>query len=87
MANIKSAKKDIITNERNRKRNSHYISRVKTFVKKAQIAIESKADNRAELVATALKIIDKTVGKGILHKKTAARKKSRLALALNQSQA
>ncbi len=85
MANIKASKKDIIINRRNALRNSHFISRMRTFVKKAQIAIESKADDRQALVTQALQIIDKTAGKGVVHKKTAARKKSRLTLALNAS--
>lgn len=85
MANLKASKKDILVSRRNHLRNSHFVSRMKTFVKKAQIAIAAKSEDRAKLVTDALRIIDKTVGKGILHKKAAARKKSRLALALNAS--
>ncbi len=85
MANIKASKKDILTNRRNALRNSHFTSRMRTFVKRAQIAIEAKAEDREALVSAALQIIDKTAGKGIVHKKTAARKKSRLVLALNAS--
>ncbi len=85
MANNKSAKKNILINLRNRTRNVHFKSRMKTFVRKALEAIEAKAENRQQVVSDALRIIDKTSGKGIIHKKTAARKKSRLAVALNKS--
>lgn len=85
MANIKSAKKRIKTNERNRVRNQSYKTRMKTFLKKAITAIETNAEDKAAVVKATLTIIDKTASKGVIHKKTAARKKSALALALNNS--
>jgi small subunit ribosomal protein S20 len=85
MANTKSAKKNILINQRNRARNVHFKSKMKTFIKKALEAIEAKTEERQKIVADAMQIIDKTSGKGIIHKKTASRKKSRLAIALNKS--
>lgn len=83
MANIKSSKKNIEINERNRKRNLKYKTLVKTVIKKSLAAIETEAENRVEIVKNALRTLDKTVTKGVLHKKAAARRKSRIARALN----
>lgn len=85
MANIKSAKKRIlVANERNA-RNKAAKSKVKTYVKKVEAAIESgdkKAANDALLAA--ISEIDKATKKGIYHKNTSARKVSRLTLAVNK---
>ena len=79
MANIKSQKKRNITNEKSRQRNRAIKSELKTYVKKANNAEE----NKAEAVRVAIKKIDQAAAKGILHKNTAARKKSALARSLN----
>ena len=85
MANIKSAKKRILVAERNRQRNVAAKSAIKTAVKKVLTAAQ---ENDKEAVASALnlayKLCDKAAGKGILHKNTAARKKSRLTIAVNK---
>ena len=85
MANIKSAKKRIlVANERNA-RNKAAKSKVKTYVKKVEAAIESgdkKVANEALLAA--ISEIDKATKKGIYHKNTSARKVSRLTLAVNK---
>jgi small subunit ribosomal protein S20 len=85
MANIKSAKKDILVSRRNQLRNVAYKSRMKTFVKKALQSIADNSENKTELVQAALRIIDKTASKGVIKKQTASRKKSRLSLAFNKS--
>lgn len=85
MANIKSAKKRIIISKKREMRNKSVKSRVKTMVKKVEAAIE--AGNKAEAEA-ALKVaiseISKAANKGIYHKNTAARKISRLTVAVNK---
>ena len=79
MAKIKSQKKRIITNERNRQKNMAVNSRLKTVVKQAEAAIESKDAAKVKTaVSSALSLIDKAVTKGVIHKNTAARKKSSL---------
>jgi small subunit ribosomal protein S20 len=83
VANIKSSKKNIEINERNRKRNLKYKTLVKTVIKKSLAAVASGAENRIDVVKSALRTLDKTVTKGVLHKKAAARRKSRIARALN----
>ncbi len=83
MANIKSSKKNIEINERNRTRNLKYKTLVKTVIKKSLAAVAAGAENRIDVVKSALRTLDKTVTKGVLHKKAAARRKSRIARALN----
>ncbi len=83
MANKKAAKKDILTNKRNKTRNTHFKSLMKTTIKNAVVAIENKDENAVETVKIALKQIDKTSSKGIIHKNQAARKKSKLAKKAN----
>ncbi len=86
MANIKSAKKDIIKSAKNRERNVAIKSKMRTFVTKARKAIAGSgeaADVVKEVVA-ASRVIDITAQKGVIKKATAGRYKSRLALALNK---
>jgi small subunit ribosomal protein S20 len=84
MANIKSAIKRIRQSERRRIRNAGVRSNVRTVVKGTRAALESgsKDEARAALART-VQVLDKAVTKGILHKNTASRKKSRLARQLN----
>jgi small subunit ribosomal protein S20 len=76
VANTKSAKKRIRQNERRRIRNRGVRSKVRTAVKVAR-SIEG-AEMRTT-IADAIRILDKAVSKGVLHRNTAARKKSALA--------
>ena len=78
MANIKSAKKRVLINERKRLRNKSIKSNLKTVIKKADEAIAS-ASGAQESARLAIKKIDQAVAKGVLHKNTAARKKSQIA--------
>ncbi|WP_026389787.1 30S ribosomal protein S20 [[Acholeplasma] multilocale] len=78
MANIKSQKKRVLTNEKSRLANKAFKSEIKTAIKKASIAKKEEAANAAELVTTAVSLIDKGVKKGILKMNKAAREKSRL---------
>ena len=76
MPNIESQKKRNRQNEVRRVRNKSVKSDLKTSVKKAQGA---EGDDAADAYREAQQKIDKAVAKGVLHPKTAARKKSRLA--------
>ena len=85
MANIKSAKKRVLTAEANRQRNVAFKTSIKTAIKKAlALAAESDKDALNSAVSYVYKLCDKAVSKGILHKNTAARKKSRLVLAIKK---
>ena len=88
MANIKSSKKRVLIAERNRQRNVAFKSSIKTAVKKAlALATEGNKEDLAAAISNVYKLCDKAVSKGVLHKNTAARKKSRLTKALNKIQA
>ncbi|MCR4841548.1 MAG: 30S ribosomal protein S20 [Lachnospiraceae bacterium] len=84
MANIKSAKKRVITSEKAALRNKAAKSEVKTLTKKVDAAIES-GDKAAASAALkdAVAAIDKAGAKGIFHKNAAARKVSSLAKNVN----
>ena len=84
MPNIKSAKKRVLVSEANYQRNKAYRSALRTAVKKAEVAIDNNSADAAESVKVAVKKIDQATAKGILHKNTAARKKSNLVCRLNK---
>lgn len=82
MPNIKSAKKRVLVNATKAARNKSTNSALKTAIKKANVAIETNADNKEEAVKFAVKKIDQAAAKGLLHKNNAARKKSALVTKL-----
>jgi len=85
LANIKSAKKRILVTETKAARNKSIRSAVKTAVKKVDAAIESKDKTAAETaLVAATSEISKAASKGVYHKNNAARKVSRLTLAVNK---
>jgi small subunit ribosomal protein S20 len=85
MANIKSQKKRILTNEKRRLRNKAVRSELKTRVKTARTAVTDGADGAADQVQTAQKRLDKAGRKGVIHKNAAARRVSRLMKAANKA--
>ena len=84
MANIKSAKKRILTSAKRAERNKSIKYSVKTAVKKVHAAIEAgdQAAAQEKLVA-AETALSKAATKGVLHKNNASRKVSRLAKAVS----
>ena len=85
MANIKSAKKRILVNEKKAAQNQMIKSAVKTEVKKVRAAIEAgNKEEAAKALLSATSAIDKAESKGVIKKNTASRKVSRLALAVNK---
>ena len=87
MPNIKSAKKRVITAEKRNLRNKAVKSELKTIVKKAKVAIETGAPDAEAAARLAIKTIDQAAAKGVMHKKTAAHRKSAIARALNGQKA
>ena len=85
MPNIKSAKKRVAVSRANNERNKAARSALRTAIKKADAAIDSKAKDKDALVKDAVISIDKAAGKGLLHKNNAARKKSALTKKLNKA--
>jgi len=85
MPNIKSAKKRVKVISAKTLQNKMANAQLKTQIKKANAAIENSAEDKAEVVRVTVKKIDQATAKGILHKNTAARKKSALIKKLNPS--
>ncbi|UCF95717.1 MAG: 30S ribosomal protein S20 [Desulfobacterales bacterium] len=84
MANHKSALKRARQNEERRLRNKSTKTRIKKAVKDVRLGVsEASRDNALRNLDTAKSIIDRAAKKGVIHKKTAARKISRLARRVN----
>ncbi len=88
MANHKSAIKRIRQNEKRRLHNRSYRNRARTLVKKARAAIDSGDLQQArEATYAAMRDLDKLASRGVVHKRNAARRKSRLMKQLNALEA
>jgi small subunit ribosomal protein S20 len=89
MANHKSALKRIRQSEKRRIHNRTYRNRARTLVKKARTAIDAASDLDAARLATvaAIRDLDMAASRGVIHKRNAARRKSRLMKQLAQLQA
>ncbi len=88
MANLKSSKKDIVRSRQRRLRNSGWKSRIKTEIRKARTAIGTgTGEATVDQVRLATRLLDKAVTKGVIHKRQAARRKSRLTSRLAKAQA
>lgn len=84
MANHPSALKRIRQSEKRTFRNKFYRTRMKGFIKRVREAVKHKDLEQAEAnLQTASRIISKTASKGVIHKRTAARKISRLSRQVN----
>ncbi len=85
MPNIKSSKKDVIRSKIAYEKNKADKSAMKTTLKKYEAALAAGDRTEAEAAyKAAVVVVDKAVTKGILHKNTAARKKSSMTLRLNK---
>lgn len=85
MPNIKSAKKRVLVTKSKSLVNKNNKTEVKTAIKKMLAAIDSNNVELAkQLMPETFAIIDSAVAKGIMHKNTAANKKSGLAVRLNK---
>ena len=86
MANIKSQIKRNRQNEKRRVRNRAVRAELRTRTRSAIEAAEAGADDVEEKLRLAIKRIDKAASKGVLHKNTAARSKSRLTKRVRELQ-
>jgi len=77
LPNHKSCVKRIRTSEEERIRNRSFRSRLRQAIK--DVRAESRKDEAARKFQEATIVIDKAAGTGLIHKRTAARNKSRLA--------
>ena len=88
MAHHRSAIKRTRQNEKRRLRNRGVKTRIKTASRKlARVEKEGNVEAMAGEWNRTKSVIDKAAQKGVVHKKTASRKKSRLARRLNRSAA
>ncbi len=80
MANIKSQKKRILTNEKARQRNAAVKSELKTVVNNVNKAIEAADKEKATAALhLAAKKLDKAASKGVIHRNQAANRKSAIS--------
>ena len=85
MPNIKYSKKDVLSSKIAYEKNKANKSELKTVIKKFEAALVAGDRTAAETAyKLAVKKVDQAVIKGILHKNTAARKKSSMTLQLNK---
>lgn len=83
MANTPQARKRIRRNARRAEINGNRVSRIRTFVKKVEAAIESGDKTAAaEALQAAQPELARGVARGVLHKNTASRKFARLTKAV-----
>ena len=88
MAHSLSAKKRIRQNEKRNARNRARKAKVRTATRDFADAVEAgNLDEAEQKLRQASRVLDRTAGKGTIHKNTAARKRSRLAKALNKAKA
>ena len=85
MPNIKSAKKRVLLSRAANESNKQEKSALKSTIKKFETAVaDGNKEQASSAYTAAVKSIDKAVTKGILHKNTAARKKSNITLKMNK---
>ena len=84
MPNIKSSIRSVKTDAERRAKNSAVKSQIRTATRKTVEAVQAGAVEEAQkALVHATSVIDKAASKGVLHKNTAARKKSNLAAKVN----
>jgi small subunit ribosomal protein S20 len=80
VANIKSQKKRILTNEKARQRNAAVKSELKTVVNNVNKAVEAADKEKAQAALhLAAKKLDKAASKGVIHRNQAANRKSAIS--------
>jgi small subunit ribosomal protein S20 len=87
LANLRSAKKRIRQNRTRRLRNRMVRTRVRSVVRQARQPATAGAPSRESAALEAIRQLDKAASKGVIHRKNAARRKSRLVRALRKTTA
>lgn len=86
MANVASAEKRNRQRIKRRARNLFHLTTMRSYVKRVRAAIEAKdAAKATAALGAAVQIIDKAAQKGVIDRKTASRKISRLTLAVHRA--
>ena len=84
MPKIKSAKKRVKVNAVKAANNKARNTALKPAITKANAAIDANAEDKTQAVQFACKKIDQAAAKNLLHKNTAANRKSKMTLRLNK---
>lgn len=87
MANVPSAEKRNRQRLKRRSRNLFHLTTMRTYVKRVRAAIESKDGKVGDVLKAAVKIIDKAAQRGVIDRKAASRKISRLTHAVKKASA
>ena len=83
MANHKSALKRVRQTVKRRLRNRHVLTTMRTYIKRVRAASEAgSADDAQEALKLAVKALDRAATKGVIHRRQASRKISRLTKAV-----
>ena len=86
MANIKSAKKRVLTNDRQRSENRYVKATISTYVKDyRKMLAEGKFEDAQKKLNSTISYIDSACSKGVLHKNNASRKIARLTIAYTRA--
>jgi small subunit ribosomal protein S20 len=85
MPNIKSQKDRVVQAAAEQEHNKAIKTNLKTVIKKADAAIDAKADDKDAVMLAAVSAIDKARAKGVIKKTTASRKISRMAKRANKN--
>ena len=84
MPTIKSAKKRVLVTEKKALENKAMRSRMRNAVRKFNDAIDTlKLEEAEKMLPSLMSVIDEAAAKGVIHKNTAANKKSRLSARLS----
>jgi small subunit ribosomal protein S20 len=87
VANVPSAEKRNRQRLKRRSRNLFHLTTMRTYVKRVRAAIESKDGKVGDVLKAAVKIIDKAAQRGVIDRKAASRKISRLTHAVKKASA
>ncbi len=85
MANTKQAKKRAAQSDRRRARNRSVVTQVRNVVKNLRRTAEAEAAKVGGMLSNAVSELDVAVRKGVLHRKTASRLKSRISKTANKA--
>jgi small subunit ribosomal protein S20 len=85
MANTKQAKKRAAQSDRRRARNRSVVTQVRNVVKNLRRTAVTEAEKVGSLLSSAVSELDVAVRKGVLHRKTASRLKSRISKTVNKA--
>jgi small subunit ribosomal protein S20 len=85
MANTKQAKKRAAQSDRRRARNRSVVTQVRNVVKNLRKTAETEAEKVGGFLSSAVSELDVAVRKGVLHRKTASRLKSRISKTVNKA--